>query len=67
MKKRYVLLTRTKSKYEDMYRYHYKLFNDYLELQKHLQDYWFINKNEYIVFEETEFKKDYLLKGVRDE
>lgn len=59
MKKRYVLLSRTKSKYEDFYRYHYKLFNSYLELQRHLLNFWYIEKNDYIIFEETNITKDY--------
>ena len=65
MKKKYVLCTKTKSKYEDFYRYHFKLFNDYFELQKHLQCFWFINKNEYIIFEETDLTKDYSINNVK--
>lgn len=63
--KRYILLTRTRSKYEDFYRYHYKLFDNYFELQKHLQYFWYINTNEYVVFEETDLKKDYSLNDVK--
>ena len=59
MKKRYILLSRTKSKYEDYYRYHYKLFENYFDLQRHLLSYWYIDKNDYIIFEETNIKKDY--------
>lgn len=65
MIKKYILLSRTKSKYEDFYRYHYKLFDNYFELQKHLQNFWYIEKNEYIVFEETNIKKDYSLNAVK--
>lgn len=65
MKKRYILLTRTKSKYEDFYREHYKMFDNYFELQKHLQYFWYINTNEYVIFEETELKKDYSLNDVK--
>ena len=50
MKKRYVLLTKTLSKYDGMERYNYKLFNDYFELQRHLQNYWFVEKNRYVIF-----------------
>jgi hypothetical protein len=65
MKKRYVLYTRTKSKYEDFYRYHFKIFNDYFELQKHLMHYWYINKNDYTIFEETNLVKDYSLNDIK--
>lgn len=65
MKKRYILCTKTKSKYEDFHRYHFKLFNDYFELQKHLQYFWFINKNDYIIFKETDLTKDYSINDVK--
>lgn len=65
MKKRYVLLTKTLSKYDGMERYNYKLFNDYFELQRHLQNYWFVEKNRYVIFEETDFKKDYSINDVK--
>lgn len=58
--KKYVLMTIEKDfKYEGFERYYYKLFDSYFELQKHLQNFWYIEKNKYKVFEETEFKKDY--------
>ena len=60
MNKRYILLIRTKdSKYDDYYRYNYKLFENYFELQKHLQNFWFIEKNNYVIFKETELERDY--------
>lgn len=65
MKKRYILLTRTKSKYEDFYRYHTKLFENYFELQKHLQNFWYIEKNNYRIFEETELTKDYSINDIK--
>ena len=65
MKKRYILLTRTKSNYEDFYRIHFKLFEDYFQLQRHLMNYWFVEKNNYIIFEETNLTKDYSLNDVK--
>lgn len=64
-KKRYILYTRTRSKYEDFYRYHFKIFNDYFELQKNLMHYWYINKNDYTIFEETNLAKDYSLNDIK--
>lgn len=64
MEKRYILLTQTNSKYEDFTRYHYKLFDNYRELQKHLLKFW--NEPSFVIFEETNIKKDLSLKiGVR--
>ena len=65
MSKRYVLYTRTKSKYEDFYRYHFKIFDNYFDLQRHLLKYWWIEKNNYTIFEETNLAKDYSLDGVK--
>ena len=65
MKKKYVLFTKTKSKYGDYCRYHFKLFDNYFELQKHLMHFWYIDKNSYIIFEETDLKKDYSLNDVK--
>lgn len=67
MKKRYVLFSRTKSRYEDYYRYHYKLFDSYFDLQRHLSNYWYIEKNDYVIFEETNIKKDYSVANVKKE
>ena len=53
--KRYILLTQTDSKYEDFKRYHFKLFDNYRELQKHLLRFW--NEPVFYVFEETNIKK----------
>lgn len=63
--KKYILLSRTKSKYEDFYRYHYTLFENYFDLQKHLSKFWWIEKNNYIVFIETNIKKDFSLCNVK--
>ena len=59
--KRYILVTKTQSRYDTFYRYHYKLFDNYLDLQKHLLKFWYIGNNDYTVFEETDIKKDYSL------
>lgn len=56
--KRYVLVTKTQSRYEDFCRYHYKLFDSYLELQRHLLKFWYIGDHTYSIFEETDIKKD---------
>lgn len=64
--KRYILMTIEKDfKYEGFGRYYYKLFDNYLELQKHLYKFGFIEKNKYIVFEETNLKKDSSLSDVK--
>lgn len=63
--KKYILMTKTHSKYEDFDRLHFKLFDSYYELQKHLQYYWYMEKNTYWIFEETELKKDYSLNDVK--
>ena len=66
--KKYVLMTIEKDfKYEGFERYHFKLFESYFELQKHLQNFWYIEKNKYKVFEETDFKKDYSLAPIKKE
>ena len=65
IKKRYILYTRTKSKYDDYYRFNFKLFDNYFELQKHLQFFWYIDKNDYTIFEETDLKKDYSLNDIK--
>lgn len=58
--KRYILLIRTKDmKYEGYYRYDYRLFENYFDLQKHLQKFWFIEKSNYVIFEETNIERDY--------
>ena len=59
MNKRYVLLTKTKSKYDDFYQYHYKMFENYFDLQKHLMKFWYIPERDYIVFVESKIKKDF--------
>lgn len=64
-KKKYILLTRTKSKYEDFFRYHFKLFENYFELQKHLQRFWYMDKKTYKIFEETTLSKDYSLNDIK--
>lgn len=65
MKKRYILLTRSRSKYEDFYKYHFKLFDNYFELQKHLLNFWFVEKKNYRIFEEIDLTKNYFLEGVK--
>lgn len=70
MSKRYILYTRQKdNKYEDYYRFNFKLFENYFDLQKHLQKFWFIEKNNYVIFEETNIEKDYsccaIKRGIR--
>lgn len=56
MEKKYILMVRENSKYEDFYKYHFKLFENYRELQKHLLKFW--NEPYYTVFEETNIRKD---------
>lgn len=56
MNKRYILLTRTESKYDNFFRYHFKIFDSYIELQRHLLK--FNNNPVYYIFEETNIKKD---------
>ena len=64
--KKYVLQIRQKDyKYENMYRYFYRLFNSYYELQKHLQKFWYIEKNMYTIFEETDLTKDYSVNDIK--
>lgn len=70
MSKRYILYTREKdNKYENYYRFNFKLFENYFDLQKHLQKFWFIEKNNYVIFEETNIEKDYsccdIKRGIR--
>ena len=64
--KKYVLMTiEGNLKYEYFVRNHFKLFDSYLELQKHLQKFWFINKDEYIIFKKTKIKKDNSINDVK--
>ena len=51
MKKRYILMTITKSKYDGYNMQHYKLFDNYIDLQHHLSKFW--RHNNFIIFEET--------------
>ena len=65
MKKTYILLIREKDRrYEDMFRYYYKYFDDYFSLQKHLKKFWYIEESSYIVYEETDIKRDYSLNNI---
>ena len=67
MKKRYILMTiDNKLKYEGFVKYYYKLFDDYFSLQKHLLKYWYIEKNRYVVFEETDITRDYSINNVKE-
>lgn len=59
MNKGYILMTIERSKYNEFLRYHYTYFENYYELQKHLNSFWNVNKNDYVVFEETNIYKDY--------
>ena len=54
--KKYILMTIEKSNYDGYARHFYRLFETYIELQKHLSK--FQNLPHYIVFEETSIKKD---------
>lgn len=54
--KRYILMTIEKSNYDSFERYFYRIFNSYKELQHHLIK--FNNTPKYIIFEETNLKKD---------
>lgn len=54
--KKYILMTIEKSNYDGYSRYFYRLFETYRELQKHLLK--FQSMPSYIVFEETNVKKD---------
>ena len=55
--KKYVLMTiENDYKYEGFVRHHFKLFESYKELQYHLLK--FHNTPGYIIFEETNQKKD---------
>lgn len=56
MSKKYVLLVKNISKYEDFNRLHFKYFEDYLSLQKHLLRFKYMPRNTYIIFEETNIK-----------
>ena len=64
--KKYILMIKERdNKYTDFYRFYYKFFNNYFELQKHLQNFWFIEKNNYVIFEETDLTKDYSINDVK--
>ena len=54
--KRYILMTIEKSNYDSFERYFYRIFNTYKELQEHLIK--FKNTPRFIIFEETNLKKD---------
>ena len=56
--KKYILMTTSKSKYEDFIRYHFRVFNSYLELQRHLLKFPHLQSNDFVVFEETNIKVD---------
>lgn len=55
-KKRYILMTIVKSKYDGFSRQYYKLFDSYIELQHHLSKFW--KHNNFIIFEETNLTRD---------
>jgi len=55
----YVLMTRTPSKkQEDFYRWDFIYFPDYLSLQKHLMKFPYKQNNEFIIYKETNIKRD---------
>lgn len=54
--KKYILMTIEKSNYDSFERYFYRLFKSYKELQFHLLK--FQNLPQYVIFEETNLKKD---------
>lgn len=58
MKKMYILMTISTSKYDGYYKEHFKVFDDYLDLQRHLLKFPYIDNNQFIVFEETKIKLD---------
>ena len=66
MEKRYILLIRTKSKYDDFFKYSYKLFDTYYDLQKHLNKFWWVERNNYSIFVETDLTRDYSLNGTKE-
>ena len=50
---------------EGFVKHHFKLFDNHFELQKHLKNFWYIEKNKYKIFEETDFKRDYSLADIK--
>lgn len=65
MEKRYILLIKNFSKYDGFVKYSFKLFDTYFDLQKHLCKFWFVNKTEYSIFEETNLTRDYSLNNIK--
>jgi hypothetical protein len=64
--KKYVLMTIEKDlKHDGFERHHFKLFESHFELQKHLKNFWYIEKNKYKVFEEIDVKRDYSLGDIK--
>lgn len=61
--KKYILLIKEKSDYEGFYRFNYKLFTSYIDLQKHLLK--FKKFNNFEVYEETDIKRDTTLEPKR--
>ena len=53
--KKYIIFIKKRSKYEGYDKYYYVLVEGYRELRDYITKYNF-NKNEYIVFEETDIK-----------
>ena len=54
----YVLATRTESKYDNNYKWNFSYFPNYLELQKHLMKFPYKQDNEFIIYKETNIKRD---------
>ena len=65
MKSYILMIKENDKKYEGYFKYHYKFFENYFELQKHLMNFWFIEKNMYKIYEETDLTKDYSTNGVK--
>ena len=58
MKERYVLMCYYNfNKYEGFTKYTLRLFDNFNELQDFLKKYSFVEKNQYIIFKETDIKK----------
>lgn len=55
----YVLMTKTPSKKQpDFYRWDFHYFPDYLSLQKHLMKFPYKQNNEFVIYKETDIKRD---------
>ena len=64
---RYVLMTSKVSKYDGFMKNNFRLFDTYYDLQKFLAKYWFVEKNKYYIFVETELSRDYSTNDIKKE